>query len=230
MRIDIITLFPDMFTGPLSESILKRAIAANKVTIHLHQLRDYATDKHGTVDDTPYGGGAGMVLKVDVMDAALSAVIGAGPTGTKPYIVAMSAQGRVLKQAITRELVAKDWIILLCGHYEGFDERILSLVDDEISIGDYVLTGGELPAAVLVDSVVRLLPGVLGKEASHQDESHENGLLEYPHYTRPDEYKGMAVPDILKSGNHAAIEQWRREQSVERTEVRRPDLLNSTVN
>lgn len=226
MRIDIITLFPDMFTGPLSESILKRAIAAGKVEIHLHQLRDYATDKHGTVDDTPYGGGAGMVLKVDVMDAALSAVKAAGPADTTPYVIAMTAQGRVFKQSIARELVEKNWTIILCGHYEGFDERILSFVDNEISLGDFVLTGGELPAAVVTDAIVRLLPGVLGKEASHQDESHENGLLEYPHYTRPDEYKGMGVPEVLKSGNHAAIEKWRREQSIERTKQRRPDLLS----
>ena len=225
MRIDIITLFPDMFVGPLSESIIKRAIAASKVNIHLHQLRDYALDKHGTVDDSPYGGGAGMVLKVDVMDAALAAVKMQGPKNTMPHVIAMTAQGRVLKQEIARELSTKEWVIILCGHYEGFDERILSFVDEEISIGDFVLTGGELPAMVVTDAVVRLLPGVLGKEASHQDESHENGLLEYPHYTRPEEFKGMAVPEVLKSGNHAVIEAWRREQSVERTKQRRPDLL-----
>lgn len=230
MRIDIITLFPDMFVGPLSESIIKRAIAASKVAIHLHQLRDYALDKHGTVDDNPYGGGAGMVLKVDVMDAALNAVKKLGMMelpGVEPWIIAMTAQGRVFKQQIARELSTKEWIIILCGHYEGFDERILSLVNEEISIGDFVLTGGELPAMVLTDAVVRLLPGVLGKEASHQDESYENGLLEYPHYTRPEEYKGMTVPDILKSGNHAAIEAWRREQSIERTKERRPDLYDT---
>lgn len=226
MRIDIITLFPEMFIGPLSESIIKRAITAEKVSITLHQLRDYALDKHGTVDDTPYGGGAGMVLKVDVMDHALTEVKARGPQGMTPYIIAMTAQGRVFKQAIAHELSGKEWVILLCGHYEGFDERILSMVDDEISIGDFVLTGGELPAMVLTDAVVRLLPGVLGKEASHQDESHENGLLEYPHYTRPDTYKDMSVPDVLKSGNHAVIEKWRREQSVERTKQRRPELLN----
>ncbi len=226
MRIDIITLFPDMFIGPLSESIIKRAVAAGKVEITFHQLRDYALDKHGTVDDSPYGGGAGMVLKVDVMDAAIEAVKAQGPKELKPYIIAMSAQGRVLKQAVARELSEKEWIILLCGHYEGFDERILSLADEELSIGDFVLTGGELPAMVLTDAIVRLVPGVLGKEASHQDESHENGLLEYPHFTRPEEFKGMAVPEVLKSGNHAAIEAWRREQSIERTKKRRPDLLS----
>lgn len=225
MRIDIITLFPDMFIGPLSESIIKRAITAEKVTITLHQLRDYALDKHGTVDDTPYGGGAGMVLKVDVMDHALTEIKARGPKDVAPYIIAMTAQGRVFKQTIARELAGKEWIILLCGHYEGFDERILSMIDAEISIGDFVLTGGELPAMVLTDAIVRLLPGVLGKEASHQDESHENGLLEYPHYTRPDTYKDMPVPDVLKSGNHAVIEKWRREQSTERTKQRRPDLL-----
>lgn len=225
MRIDIITLFPSMFTGPLSESIIKRAIVAEKIKIITHQLRDYALDKHGTVDDTPYGGGAGMVLKVDVMDSAIKAVVAHGPKETKPHIVLMTPQGRVLKQAVAKELSSKDWIVLVCGHYEGFDERIRSLVDDEISIGDYVLTGGELAAMVITDAVVRLLPGVLGKEASHQEESHENNLLEYPHYTRPDTYNNLAVPDILKSGNHAAIEKWRCEQSHDRTARRRPDLL-----
>lgn len=225
MRIDIITLFPDMFTGPLSESIIKRAIANDKVVINLHQLRDYAPDRHGTVDDAPYGGGAGMVLKVDVIDRALQAVKASGEAGIQPFVMLMTPQGQVFKQQKARELSNKEWLIFLCGHYEGFDERVRSLVDAELSLGDYVLTGGELAAMVMTDAIVRLLPGVLGKEASHQDESHEDGLLEYPHYTRPDEYKGQIVPEILKSGNHAAIEQWRREQSVLRTKERRPDLL-----
>lgn len=229
MRIDIITLFPDMFTGPLTESIIKRAQAAGSVSIHLHQLRNYALDKHGTVDDSPYGGGAGMVLKVDVIDAALQGITeqGKAELGAEitPHIILMSAQGRVFKQSIARELSAKPWLILLCGHYEGFDERVLSLVDDEISIGDYVLTGGELPAAVITDAVVRLLPGAIGKEASHLDESHEQGLLEYPHYTRPEEYKGMRVPEELLSGHHAKIADWRAKQARLRTQERRPDLL-----
>jgi tRNA (guanine37-N1)-methyltransferase len=227
MRIDIITLFPEMFTGPFSESIIKRAQAAGQAEIHLHQLRDYAIDKHGTVDDTPYGGGAGMVLKVDVMDAALTAVKTDGPADVKPHILLMTPQGEPFKQQKARQLAEHEWLIILCGHYEGFDERIRVLVDQEVSIGDYVLTGGELAAMVITDAVIRLLPGVLGKQASHEDDSHENGLLEYPHYTRPDEYNGQGVPDVLKSGNHAVIEKWRREQSLERTKTRRPDLLDS---
>ncbi len=228
MRIDIITLFPEMFTGPLSESILKRAQDAGRVSIHLHQHRDYAIDKHGTVDDTPYGGGAGMVLKVDVLDAAIQAVKVKGQEegNIDPYVLLMTPQGRVFKQIVAKEFSTKPWLIFVCGHYEGFDERVRSLVDDEISIGDYILTGGELPAAVITDAIVRLLPGVLGKEASHQDESHEHNLLEYPHYTRPEQYQGQTVPDILKSGNHAAINAWRQTQSVQRTKERRPELTN----
>lgn len=224
MRIDIITLFPTMFTGPLTESIVKRAVEQGKVTINLHQLRDFATDRHGTVDDSPYGGGAGMVLRVDVIDRALQSVKEQG-TG-EPYILLMTPQGQVFRQSIARQLAQKDWLILICGHYEGFDERVRNLVDAEISIGDYVLTGGELPAMVITDAVVRLLGGVLGKEASHQNDSHEHGLLEHPHYTRPEEYKGMKVPAELLSGNHALIDKWRTEQSLQRTRERRPDLLD----
>lgn len=225
MRIDIITLFPEMFTGPLTESIIKRAVANELLTIKLHQLRDFALDKHGTVDDSPYGGGAGMVLKVDVMERAIQNVILQGPADQKPYIALMTPQGRVFKQSVARELAVMPWLILICGHYEGFDERIRSLVDDEISIGDFVLTGGELPAMVITDAVARLISGVLGKEASHQEESHEDGLLEYPHYTRPEEYNGRKVPAELLSGNHALIAKWRQEQAVKRTQERRPDLL-----
>jgi tRNA (guanine37-N1)-methyltransferase len=221
MRIDIITLFPDMFTGPLTESIIKRAVNDNKLEIVLHQLRDFATDKHGTVDDSPYGGGAGMVLKVDVIDRAIESIVASGP---KPYIVLMTPQGRVLKQAIARELAQYERLLLICGHYEGFDERIRDLVDAEISIGDYVLTGGELAAMVITDAVARLIPGVLGKDESSAEESHENGLLEYPHYTRPEEFNGQKVPSELLSGNHALIKQWRENQAQSRTAQRRPDL------
>ncbi len=219
-----------MFDGPLTESIVKRAVASEKVTIELHQLRDYALDKHGTVDDTPYGGGAGMVLKVDVMDQAIQDVVAKGQAALgetiKPYTILMTPQGRVFNQTIAREFSTAPWIILICGHYEGYDERIRQLVNDEISIGDYVLTGGELPAMIITDAIVRLLPDVLGKEASHLHDSHENGLLEHPHYTRPDVYRRLAVPEALKSGNHALIEKWRKEESHKRTLTRRPDLLD----
>jgi tRNA (guanine37-N1)-methyltransferase len=228
MRIDIITLFPDMFTGPLTESIIKRAQNNNLLSINLHQLRDYALDKHGTVDDSPYGGGAGMVLKVDVMDNCLQSVIEkarADGINTEPHKILLTPQGQVFKQQAAKELAQEEWLILIAGHYEGFDERIRSLVDAEISLGDFILTGGELPAMVIVDAVARLLTGVLGKEASHQEESHENGLLEYPHYTRPEDYDGKTVPDILKSGDHKKIATWRLEQSQARTKQRRPDLI-----
>lgn len=228
MRIDIITLFPSMFDSPFAESIIKRAREKGIVEIELHYLRDYATSKHGTVDDTPYGGGAGMVLKVDVVDKAIAGVRGKGlGDRVKPYSILTTPQGQVFKQAKARELSDKEWLIVICGHYEGYDERIRSLADEEISIGDYVLTGGELPAMVIVDAVTRLLPGVLGKEESHKDDSHESGLLEYPHYTRPEEYKGQTIPDILKSGNHLAIEVWRKEEALKRTKERRPDLLSN---
>lgn len=228
MRIDIITLFPSMFNGPFAESIVKRAREKGIVEIELYYLRDYATSKHGTVDDTPYGGGAGMVLKVDVVDRALSEIRERRiRDGKEPYIILTTPQGQVFKQAKARELSDKEWLIVICGHYEGYDERIRSLADEEISIGDYVLTGGELPAMIIVDAVTRLLPGVLGKEESHGDDSHETGLLEYPHYTRPEEYKGQTVPAVLKSGNHTAIEAWRKEEALKRTKERRPDLLSS---
>ena len=233
MRIDIITLFPKMFEGPLTESIIKRAVEKDKVTIVLHNLRDYALDKHGTVDDTPYGGGAGMVLKVDVLDRALQQVIQQGQKEQQitelPYRILTTPQGQVYKQSMARQLATKRWCVIVCGHYEGYDERIRQFVDSEISIGDYILTGGEIPALALIDSLVRLLPGVIGKEASHQDESHETGLLEYPHYTRPEKYKGLAVPELLLKGNHAAIASWRQEQAEQRTKERRPDLLGREI-
>lgn len=230
MRIDILTLFPEMFDGPLTESIIRRATASGRVIINRHQLRDSAVDKHGTVDDTPYGGGSGMVLKVDVIDRALESIIETGKQSatTRPTIILLTPQGEQLNQKIARSLAKTDWLILVCGHYEGVDERVRSLVDREISIGDYILTGGELPAMVVADAVIRLLPGVLGNEYSSHNESHESGLLEYPQYTRPDSYKEMVVPAILLSGDHAAIERWRHEQSVARTHQRRPDLIKNS--
>ncbi len=225
MRIDILTLFPEMFTGPLTESIVKRAVAGGRVEIVLHQLRDYAPDKHGTVDDSPYGGGVGMVLKVDVIDRAISAITVQTGLG-KPFIVLLTPQGQPFRQATAHDLSKKESIIFICGHYEGFDERVRSLVDYELSIGDYVLTGGELAAMVVADAVIRLLPGALGKDESSQNESYEHGLLDYPQYTRPADYKEMAVPSVLLHGDHAMIRQWRHEMSKKRTAERRPDLLD----
>jgi tRNA (guanine37-N1)-methyltransferase len=219
MRFDIFTLFPEMFQGPFDESILARAGASGLIEIALHNPRDVTTDRHHVVDDYPYGGGAGMVMKPEPLFAAVEAVHESGP------IVLMSPQGRVFTQSVAREFAREPRLTLICGHYEGVDERVREhLVTDEISLGDFVLTGGELAAMVVVDAVSRLLPGVLAP-GSTEEESHTAGLLEYPHYTRPPEFRGWRVPDILLSGNHAAIERWRRKQSLKRTRARRPDLL-----
>jgi tRNA (guanine37-N1)-methyltransferase len=232
MRIDIITLFPEMFRGPFDESIIKRAIDSRLVKICIHNLRDYARDKHGTVDDYPYGGGAGMVLKPETIFDAVEAVRSIisneeGISGEQVPVVLLTPQGRLFSQSMAREISQHTYTILLCGHYEGVDERVVEhLVNDEISIGDYVLSGGELAAMVVVDAVVRLLPGVLGSEDSAKDDSHVAGLLEYPQYTRPAVYKGWEVPEVLLSGNHAKIAQWRRQQAIGRTLKRRPDLLS----
>jgi len=221
MRIDIITLFPDFFETLKSHSILGRAIKSGKVELFTHNLRDFATDSYGTVDDHPYGGGVGMLLKVDVMARAIAKV----KKVNKGKIILLTPQGEVYRQTRARQLSTEANLILICGHYEGFDERIRGYADYEISIGDYVLTGGELPAMILVDSVTRLIKGVLGDDESNKDESFENGLLEYPQYTRPEEYEGKKVPKILLSGNHAKIELWRKEQAKLMTEERRPDLF-----
>ena len=224
MRIDIITLFPEMFRGPFEASIIARAQQQGIVTIALHQLRDWGEGRHRLVDDYPHGGGAGRVLKPEPLFAAVEAV---QPLAEPPgRLVLLTPQGRPLTQQVVNELATQPRLLLLCGHYEGVDERVREhLVDDEISIGDYVLSGGELAAMVLVDAVVRRLPGALGGEASLDEESHEHGLLEYPQYTRPADFRGWKVPDILLSGDHAEVAKWRRRQSLLRTALRRPELL-----
>ncbi|MPZ24732.1 MAG: tRNA (guanosine(37)-N1)-methyltransferase TrmD [Dehalococcoidia bacterium] len=225
MRFDVLTLFPEMFRGPLDESVLKRARDAGHVSIAVHNIRDWATDRHHTVDDYPYGGGAGMVMKPEPVFAAVEAVQALAEPAAR--VVLLTPQGRPFKQAIAEELARQPRLLLLCGRYEGFDERVVEhLTDDEISIGDFVLGGGELAAMVIVETVARLLPGVLGSDESLRHESHNpDGLLEYPQYTRPPEFRGWKVPDVLLSGHHAEVEKWRREQALERTRGRRPDLL-----
>lgn len=219
MHCDIFTLFPGMFQGPLTESILKRAQERGLLSIALHNIRDATTDKHHIVDDYPYGGGAGMVMKPDPIFASIEAVYAGGP------IILLTPQGRLFNQQIAQELAQQPRLTLLCGHYEGIDERAIEhLVTDELSIGDYVLTGGELAAMVVVDAVARLIPHVVTDE-SIQEESHSSGLLEYPHYTRPPEFRGWAVPDVLLSGHHEQIARWRRKESLRRTRERRPDLF-----
>jgi tRNA (guanine37-N1)-methyltransferase len=239
MRFDIFTLFPQMFQGPFTESILKRAVEAGLLELHVHNIRDYTTDKHHVCDDYPYGGGAGMVMKPEPVFAAVEAVLGplAGqqpgdaelgdptPESAAVPVILLTPQGRLFTQAVARELAGQPRLALICGHYEGVDERIRQhLVTDEISLGDYVLTGGELPAMVLVDAVARLAPGVLDGESTLQ-ESHAEGLLEYPQYTRPPDFRGWRVPDMLISGHHGRIAVWRRQQSLLRTLHRRPELL-----
>lgn len=222
MKIDVLTLFPAMFTGPLDESIVRRARNAGLLDLTIHNLRDYAHDRHKTVDDRPFGGGPGMLLKPEPIFEAVEKLRGLGTE-----VILLSPAGRPFNQAIVRELAGKDHLLLVCGSYEGFDERVREhLADAELSIGDYVLTNGSLPAMVVIDAVTRLLPGALGDDASAADESFTEGFLEYPHYTRPAEFRGMKVPDVLLSGNHAEIEKWRREQSRLRTASRRPDLLS----
>ncbi len=225
MRIDVLTLFPSMFEAPFSFGIFKRAVENGLVEMNLVDIRDYAHDKHRTTDDYPYGGGAGMVLKPEPIFEAVDTI----KSGVKhePRVVLPTPQGRRLTQDITAELARENHLVFICGHYEGIDERVHEhLATDEISIGDYVLTGGELPAMVIIDALVRLLPGVLGSEDSHIDDSHVSGLLEYPQYTRPADFRGWLVPEVLVSGDHARIARWRREQIIRRTLERRPDLLD----
>ena len=225
MHFDVFTLFPTIFQGPLQESILKRAQEMGRLSVALHDIRDYATGKHRITDDYPYGGGGGMVMKPDPIFAAVKGVLGEGLSGTP--IVLLTPQGRLFDQALAHELTQHERLALICGRYEGVDERVRQhLVTDEVSIGDYVLTGGELPGLVLIDAITRLLPGVLGDAGATMDDSHASGLLEYPHYTRPSDFYGHTVPDVLLSGHHAQIAQWRRREALRRTWERRPELLD----
>jgi len=221
MKIDVLTLFPAMFAGPLDESIIKRAREAGRLDLAIHNLRDYAHDRHKTVDDRPFGGGPGMLLKPEPIFEAVESL---ASEGTR--VILLSPAGRPFSQAIARELAGLEHLLMVSGHYEGFDERVRAqLADDELSIGDYVLTNGALPVMVIIDAVTRLLPGVLGDEDSARQDSFSQGLLEYPQYTRPAEFRGMRVPEVLLSGNHAEIARWRAEQAKLRTRERRPDLL-----
>lgn len=223
MQFDVFTLLPEVFPPYLETSILKRARRRGLIDVRVHNIRDYTRDKHHTTDDTPFGGGGGMVMKPEPVFEAVESVL--GPESGSPIIL-LTPQGRLFDQTVARELSRHEKIALICGRYEGVDERIRRhLVTEEISIGDYVLTGGEIPALILIDAVSRVLPGVLGDPTGAEDDSHASGLLEYPHYTRPPEFRGETVPEVLLSGDHARIEKWRREQSLLRTLKRRPDLL-----
>lgn len=225
MRIDILTLFPEMFDGVLSASMLGRAQANGLIDIRVHNIRDYTDNKHKKADDYPFGGGAGLVMMAqpiyDCMDAVLE--------GESARRILMTPRGRTLNQKIAKELSGEERLVLLCGHYEGVDERVMEIIDDEISVGDYVLTGGELPAMIVVDCVSRLIPGVLGSEDSAADESFSEDLLEYPQYTRPASFRGMDVPEILLNGHHAKIQAWRKEQARLKTALNRPDLLSEAT-
>ncbi len=222
MRIDVLTLFPDMVKPVIQQSIVGRAMYEEKLTINVIDFRDYSENKHSKVDDYPFGGGAGMVLRVEPVVRALRAIDGY----EKARKIIMTPQGVVHHQEQAKRLSNEDHLIILCGHYEGFDERIRDYFDEEISIGDFVLTGGEVAALVVIESVIRLIPGILNKDASHEEDSFSDGLLEYPQYTRPREYEGKRVPDVLLSGHHQAIDDWRKEQALKRTKVRRKDLYD----
>jgi tRNA (guanine37-N1)-methyltransferase len=227
MRFDILTLFPGMFSGPFDESIIKRGRDKQLIDIALHNIRDYATDRHQVTDDAPYGGGAGMVMKVEPLAACIESVKAQHPFST---VVMTSPQGRPLTHAVAEELSRRDGLIIICGRYEGVDERIRQLyVEDDISLGDFVLSGGEIAAMAILDAVTRLIPGVLGSSDSAETDSFCDGLLEYPQYTRPAEFKGLSVPEILLSGNHELIRKWRRRESLRKTHALRPDLLTSVV-
>jgi tRNA (guanine37-N1)-methyltransferase len=223
MRFDLLTLFPSMFDGPFGSSIIQRARERGLLSVYVHDIRAYAEGRHRVVDDYPYGGGAGMVMKPEPIAAALAAV--AAQSESAGPVVLLTPQGRLFNQRIAQEYAGHSRLTLLCGHYEGVDERVRSLVTDELSIGDYILSGGEPAAIVVVDAVARLVPGVLGSEESLAEESHAQSLLEYPQYTRPPNFRGMEVPAILLSGNHQEVARWRRLQSILRTSRRRPDLL-----
>ncbi|SER54101.1 tRNA (guanosine(37)-N1)-methyltransferase TrmD [Salisediminibacterium halotolerans] len=228
MKISVLTLFPDMFTGVFGHSILKQAETKGLVSYNVVDFRAYSADKHKRVDDYPYGGGGGMVLTPQPLFDAVEDVSARAESNKKPRVILMCPQGETYSQKKAEELAQEEHLILLCGHYEGYDERIREhLVTDEISLGDYVLTGGEIGAMAVADSVVRLLPGALGNDQSAVSESYSTGLLEYPHYTRPADFRGMKVPDILLSGHHKNITEWRRKQALQRTQEKRPDLLET---
>lgn len=232
MRFDILTIFPNIFQSYFAHSLMARAIKKKLITLKVHDLRHWTTDKHKTVDDRPYGGGVGMVMRVDIVDRALRALRKSEVRGHRSVgrsrIILLTPQGKAFSQRHARRLQRYyDRLILVSGRYEGFDERIRKFADEEISIGDYVLTGGELPAMVVIDAVARLVPGVVGKQASLDEESFSQGLLEYPQYTRPPAYKGMRVPKLLLSGNHAEIKKWREQEAKKRTKKRRPELLQN---
>ncbi|MEZ4669784.1 MAG: tRNA (guanosine(37)-N1)-methyltransferase TrmD [Anaerolineae bacterium] len=224
MRIDVLTLFPAMFQGPMTESMLWKARDRGLLDLRLHDIRDHTTDKHRTADDIPYGGGGGMIMKAEPVISAVEDALREAPPNTP--VILMTPQGRVFSHTIATELAAYEQIVLVCGRYEGIDDRVRQLVvTDEISIGDYVLTGGELPAMVIIDAVIRHIPGVLGAEGAADADSHADGILEGPHYTRPPVFRGLAVPQILQDGDHAKVARWRREQGLRRTWQQRPDLL-----
>lgn len=228
LRIDVITIFPELFAGFLETSILGSARREGRVAVHVHDLRDWARDRHRTVDDVPYGGGPGMVMKPEPLVEAIEAVAGERSAGRRGRVILLSPQGVRLEQERVAELARETQLVLVCGRYEGVDQRVIDLaVDEEISIGDYVLCGGEVPAMAVIEAVTRLLPGVLGNPQSVETESFQDGRLEGPQYTRPAEYRGSAVPEVLRSGDHGEIERWREERALERTKRRRPDLLTT---
>jgi tRNA (guanine37-N1)-methyltransferase len=225
-RLDIVTLFPDMFQGPLTQSLLGRAQANGLIDLKIHNLRDFSADqRHKKVDDRPFGGGAGMVIQPEPMYRALRRIQGRGRGKAKPYVIYLSPQGSVLTQGLAQKLSEKPWLVLLCGHYEGIDERFMEWVDAEISIGDYVLTGGELPAMVLADAMMRWVPGVVKESDSINNDSFQDRMLDHPHYTRPAVWRGKAVPPVLLSGDHEKIRVWRKKQAQEHTLKKRPDLM-----
>lgn len=226
MKIDVLTLFPRMFQGPLTESIIGKAIEKDLLQVNVMNFRDYTDNKHQNVDDYPYGGGAGMLLKAQPIFAALDAIKEKNPD-TKKRVILLDPAGIPFTQSVAEELADEEHLVFICGHYEGYDERIRTLVTDEISLGDYVLTGGELGAMVIIDATVRLLPEVLGNDQSAKTDSHSTGLLEQPQYTRPAEFRGMKVPDVLISGNHKKIKEWQDKESIRRTIERRPDMLET---
>jgi len=229
MQFEVFTLLPEVFPPYLESSILQRARQRRLIDVRIHNIRDYTHDRHHTTDDTPYGGGGGMVMKPEPVFEAIESALGFARDQTQPApfpIILLTPQGRVFTQRVAEELAGHERIALLCGRYDGVDERIREhLVTDEISVGDYVLTGGELPALLLIDAISRLIPGVLGDPTGAEDDSHSMGLLEYPHYTRPPEFRGWKVPEVLLSGDHAKIERWRREEALQRTFIKRPDMI-----